>query len=462
MVRVHVAGRDGLHVERLGELAQRGVPPNVAAFEGPLQLDEEAAAAEHASEARRTVRVDDAEPVPRAAGEADESGVVLLEERERERGVERRVLRPRSRPCVRRGQQPAEVGVAARILDEERHVRAARERHLGAGDRPDAERLRRVRELERAVDPVVVGDRERLVAELRSPQGQLLRQRRAVQERSTTSGRAARRSSRIGSSIVSVVPPGSGDKELLDDLFVSVLDATMDVEPHVHREHVDSFFVLKGTFTFNRSGEEVPLEPGDYGLAPPLLVHGFPAGRRPGPQHPHAGQVLGEDRGRRARRDAASRPRSTTRTTRRPTAGCPARTRSCRRAGEGEALDDERRRLRILAARPELCVFLFDTAPGYVGPGTHVHRKHIDGFFVLDGELEFELDGETVAAHAGTWVAATPGIAHTFRNAGDGRARFVNIHAPGLGFDEYLRRQAAGEDGRRFHESFDVYEVEVG
>ena len=58
---------------------------------------------------------------------------------------------------------------------------------------------------------------------------------------------------------MSVVPPGSGDKELLDDLFVSVLDATMDVEPHVHREHVDSFFVLKGTFTFNRSGEEVPL-----------------------------------------------------------------------------------------------------------------------------------------------------------------------------------------------------------
>jgi hypothetical protein len=84
---------------------------------------------------------------------------------------------------VRRGQQPAEVRVAARVLGEERHVRAALERHLGAGDRPDAEGLRRVRELERAVDPVVVGDRERLVAELRSPQRQLLRKRRAVEER---------------------------------------------------------------------------------------------------------------------------------------------------------------------------------------------------------------------------------------------------------------------------------------
>jgi len=45
-------------------------------------------------------------------------------------------------------------------------VRAAGERHLGAGDRADAERLRRVRELERAVETVVVGERERAVAEL--------------------------------------------------------------------------------------------------------------------------------------------------------------------------------------------------------------------------------------------------------------------------------------------------------
>ena len=49
------------------------------------------------------------------------------------------------------------------------------EGHLGAGDRPDAGELRGMRELERAVDPVVVGERERLVAELgrepRAPRG---------------------------------------------------------------------------------------------------------------------------------------------------------------------------------------------------------------------------------------------------------------------------------------------------
>jgi hypothetical protein len=49
---------------------------------------------------------------------------------------------------------------------------------------------------------------------------------------------------------------------------------------------------------------------------------------------------------------------------------------------------------------------------------------------------------------------------HTFRNTGEERVRFLNLHAPGLRFDEYLRRAHAGEHGARFLESFDVYEAE--
>ena len=60
---------------------------------------------------------------------------------------------------------------------------AADERHLGAGDRPHADELRRVGELERAVDAVVVGERERLVAELGRAQRELLGVRGAVEER---------------------------------------------------------------------------------------------------------------------------------------------------------------------------------------------------------------------------------------------------------------------------------------
>ena len=60
---------------------------------------------------------------------------------------------------------------------------AARNGDLRTGDRPDAERLGRVGELERAADGVVVGERERLVAEVGGARGELVGQRSAVEER---------------------------------------------------------------------------------------------------------------------------------------------------------------------------------------------------------------------------------------------------------------------------------------
>src|SRR4029453_500796 len=68
--------------------------------------------------------------------------------------------------------EPAEVRVPLLALDEERHVRAVPERDLRSGDRPDAERLRGVRELERAEDAAVGGERTRLVSDLRPPHRQ--------------------------------------------------------------------------------------------------------------------------------------------------------------------------------------------------------------------------------------------------------------------------------------------------
>ncbi len=174
MVGVDVAGDDGLDARVRGQVAQERVPPRVAALERPLQLDVEALRAEGAGELGGRVRIVHAEPVAGAAGEADEPLVQL-----REQGwIEgRRQQFTFLRPClrVRRGQESAEVRVALRRLDEDGHVGAAVECDLRARDRADADELGRVRELERPVDAVVVGERERLVAELRRAQGELLR-----------------------------------------------------------------------------------------------------------------------------------------------------------------------------------------------------------------------------------------------------------------------------------------------
>jgi hypothetical protein len=114
--------------------------------------------------------------------EADEAVGVSEQRFERQIGRERLGAFLRPGAGVRLGKQPAEVGVALRRLDEQGDVGASFQTDLRAGDRPDAERLRGVGELERAADPIVVGERKRLVAEIGGPRSQLLGQRGAVEE----------------------------------------------------------------------------------------------------------------------------------------------------------------------------------------------------------------------------------------------------------------------------------------
>ena len=66
------------------------------------------------------------------------------------------------------------------------------------------------------------------------------------------------------------------------------------VEPHFHKGHSDSFFVLEGEVEFHVGDEVVHGSPGTYVLAPPGVVHFFRnvsdrAGASPEP--PHAGRV---------------------------------------------------------------------------------------------------------------------------------------------------------------------------
>ena len=48
-------------------------------------------------------------------------------------------------------------------------------------------------------------------------------------------------------------------------------------------------------------------------------------------------------------------------------------------------------------------------------PPMHVQVDEDEAFYVLDGEIEFEVDGETVLATAGTFAFVARGAAHCFR-----------------------------------------------
>jgi quercetin dioxygenase-like cupin family protein len=68
-------------------------------------------------------------------------------------------------------------------------------------------------------------------------------------------------------------------------------------------------------------------------------------------------------------------------------------------------------------------------APGF-DTGLHVHERLEETWYVLDGELEFQLGDETVRAPAGATVFVPPQVPHAFANRGDAPARFLLILSP--------------------------------
>jgi mannose-6-phosphate isomerase-like protein (cupin superfamily) len=85
---------------------------------------------------------------------------------------------------------------------------------------------------------------------------------------------------------------------------------------------------------------------------------------------------------------------------------------------------------------PRFTFGIIEIAPGRVLEA-HVHADEDDAFYILDGELTFDLPDETVVARPGAFVLVPPGVEHGFRNGGAGRVRMLNIHAP-AGFDKRI------------------------
>jgi mannose-6-phosphate isomerase-like protein (cupin superfamily) len=67
----------------------------------------------------------------------------------------------------------------------------------------------------------------------------------------------------------------------------------------------------------------------------------------------------------------------------------------------------------------------------------HVHRRHHEALYVLEGELALTLGDRRLTAGAGSWVNVAPGVAHSRAPAGP--ARFLELHTPSCGFGAFLR-----------------------
>lgn len=95
------------------------------------------------------------------------------------------------------------------------------------------------------------------------------------------------------------------------------------------------------------------------------------------------------------------------------------------------------------------------------GPTPHVQTREEEGFYVLEGEVTFWIEGQRQEAPAGTLLHVPRDVAHSFKNESDAVAKMLIWFAP-AGIEDMFPRMAA--DPQRYQEigaEFGVQFVEM-
>ncbi|MEM9144688.1 MAG: cupin domain-containing protein [Pseudomonadota bacterium] len=69
--------------------------------------------------------------------------------------------------------------------------------------------------------------------------------------------------------------------------------------------------------------------------------------------------------------------------------------------------------------------------------GLHLHKTHAETFYILEGAVDFLVDGDWMRLEAGDTLHIPPGVPHGCQVADETRARMLMIFQP-AGFDLYL------------------------
>ncbi len=103
------------------------------------------------------------------------------------------------------------------------------------------------------------------------------------------------------------------------------------------------------------------------------------------------------------------------------------------------------------------------TVPPEFDSTAHVHQKMEQAFYILEGEITFQLGERTVRAGAGALVRVPTGTPHAFSNRGKAWGKILQVHTGGSlerMFEELARAFPAGTaiDRNRMNEIMQAYD----
>ena len=78
------------------------------------------------------------------------------------------------------------------------------------------------------------------------------------------------------------------------------------------------------------------------------------------------------------------------------------------------------------------------TVPKGLGAPPNHHAGETEAFIILDGEVEFMVNGETMTARAGDYVPVPDGAVHAFTAVSEEPARMLILNAPGTMHDRFF------------------------
>ncbi len=79
--------------------------------------------------------------------------------------------------------------------------------------------------------------------------------------------------------------------------------------------------------------------------------------------------------------------------------------------------------------------------PGSPGPMPHIHHRHEETFYVLEGELTVRVGSRKIVAPAGSFVVVPRGVVHQPSNPGTEPTRVLLVFSP-AGMDSFFEEAA--------------------
>lgn len=106
--------------------------------------------------------------------------------------------------------------------------------------------------------------------------------------------------------------------------------------------------------------------------------------------------------------------------------------------GKSFWLTTDRHTFKLVSADTGGAFTLIETvADPSFGPPPHIHHRQDETFYVLEGSVEFSLDGRTFTAGVGSVVYLPKGHLHTHRAVGNGKARVLALYTP-AGLERFI------------------------